>query len=214
MIQQVDLYKPEFRPQRLLLSFSHMVAAAGLTVVVCVAATLILKAQVSADRDTLAALTADEARLGNQVSSLEETLSARAPDETLAMENRRMTETLRRGSRFLAMLRSRDDMESVRVSMAGMMEGLANNHLPGVSLTGFSFEYDRNLTISGLVTDAEKLPRYIRMLGNAPVFDGIRFDELIVGDESPGQPGMEFRLATSTEEVAAPTVPLTGELVP
>lgn len=158
----------------------------------------------------------DVARLGREIASLKQQLSARdaargsrhvALDATLA---RRLDDARARSSQLAqaeARLRELDASAPERFST--YFDALSRQTMPGVWLTAFAADGpDRRLVMAGRALSPELVPGYLQRLQREPAFQSRRFasleledrpagiarQELVVGDPAGGPRVVEFRL--------------------
>jgi hypothetical protein len=185
MYQQINLYQPIFRKQRLIFAAVAMAQAAGL-----VAAALLALYGYGVFKVTR--LEAEVARL----EGLEQTFTAQLGgiDPSLAVSARAGVEqeiatlnaTLADQQRLIDVLR--DQPLGGSEGFSGYLAALGRQHRPELWLTRIAVNGGaRALELAGRSVRAEAVPEYLRRLGAETALAGQRFDRLeIERDESAG----------------------------
>ena len=206
MQQQINLYQPIFRKQRLIFSAAAMAQAAGL-----VAAALLALYGYGLFKVTR--LEAEAARL----EGLEQTFTAQLGgiDPSLAANARAAAEheidslsaTLDERRRLIEVLRDRPLGGSEGFS--GYLAALGRQHRSDLWLTRIAVNGGtRAVELAGRSVRAEAVPEYLRRLGAESALAGQRFDRLeIERDEAAGE--VSFR---ATSQAAAPDEALDGAI--
>ncbi len=198
MIQQVNLYKAEFRPQRLILSVRHLLLGWGMVVFGCGLFTLYLVSFVEEKRSVLSEEQRTEQNMATQIATLEKKLSNRTRDTRLLEKNQRLKSLLSKGARLLLAVNGRASELNPGHSIAAVLRGLAGQVREGIWLNEILIGNRTELTIGGVTTRAELVPVYIKQLGVEHVFQGKRFADLSLHSE-PGTDVMTFRIASTPD---------------
>ena len=215
MTQQINLFNPIFRKQRIVFTLSRVVicAVVGALAMTGVwyyqhrvvkglkeelqSAQSLLKAQ----REHVDKMTKGQAAVSGQPSQFD-------------LETARLERELKHG---------RDEIAAIEGGISGGMRGFSEylgafsrQTLNGLWLTGLVISGDGNITIRGRALNPELLPDYIQRLNREQVLQGRNFSalELHQAAQGPGAPGkakpaerlprfLEFSLATA--ESASPT---------
>lgn len=178
MIQQVNLYKVEFRPRKLLFSFNQILAVWGVTILGCFFFSWYLEFSLKEQKVSLIKAEQAELKMNQQVKSLEQRLSERTRDQSLQEDNDRLKDTLERGARLIVAVNGGQGDWSRSASMADIFEGLSHQTLTGIALDEIHISEGPELTIAGKTSEPAHVPTYLRNLGNEEVFSGMHFEEL------------------------------------
>lgn len=192
MSQQVNLLAPIFRKPRTL--FTARVAA---MLALLLGAGLALGSGWASWRN--AGLASEQARLEQrrdevtaQITELGRVLASRQAaggDAELA----RLTAERDHKAQSLALLASRD-LGSTR-GFSGQLSGLARQHVDGLWLTRVEFA-GTHMALTGVALEESLVPRYLKLLGSEPVFEGTAFAHARLERAESGAPGLRFELRT------------------
>jgi MSHA biogenesis protein MshI len=208
VIQQINLYKPEFRPKTLFLSFRHMLLGGSLVMVVCALLSGYLANRVQELNVLLVSAQAGEARMNQQIVELEKRLNQKSRDTSLQKRNDRLKETLSRGRELLSVVSSQDADWNDNVSMADVLAGLARQTRQGIWLKEIQIGAQAQLMIHGIARSPEQVPAYLKQLGQESIFRGMRFDDLHLTLVKETQ-ALDFTLASEPVDEADPDAPFT-----
>jgi hypothetical protein len=206
MIQQVNFYKAEFKPKRVLFSFPQIALGWIVVTTGCALYSWYLLDAVGVTQDQMLASQAIDDSLNQQVSQLEEKVNARQRDPALQRKNDDLRSALQKGEELLHVVEDGEHGVSDTLSMASVMEGLARQSLRGVSLEEIHIEHGPELVIQGKAVSADQVPVYLQQLGDAAIFSGMRFDDLELNFEGGAQ-SMDFRVASKREQITGDAWP-------
>ncbi|MFC4258408.1 PilN domain-containing protein [Marinobacter lacisalsi] len=198
MIQQVNLYKPEFRPSQ-----QHMTAArvAMLAVVLLV---LVLVAggwfhyRAAGLEQSLQAERAGNEQIQQSIERMSSDIEGRRPDPQLELAVARVTDTLSRRQRLLERVERLANNRSD--GFAAPMAALARQVPQDLWLTGLTLQQDQ-VSLQGRTRTGSLVPVYLERLGEEPAFTGQVFGRFEL-TRSDDHPWIEFRVATRRDQEA------------
>lgn len=184
MSQQINLYDPDLRRRRDLLTAINLAAAAAVLAVVVVAWGVW-------ERVGLGALDREASELSAQTKTLRDELTAIGMRRAATRTDTRLEAELASSRALLGVRREVLDVlktgtspESVR--FAEYLRALARQTPAGLWVTGFSAgPGNTGMEISGRMTDPVLLPQFIRRLNGESVFSGRSFAALQVTAGAP-----------------------------
>lgn len=195
MSRQINLYDPALLRKRDWLALGYVVSFGLLLVAVVVAAGFVvrgdlpqLESQASANETQLKALREQVVALGQQM--------IRKPDPVLEHEVDATRLLLSAREEVVSLLKK--DLGPGTHSYTNFLRGFARQTIPGLWLTGFSFDSAGGMEIRGRLIDPALLPEYILHLNREPAFQGRAFSALSLGEgkaaDGEKAPYLEFRL--------------------
>lgn len=199
MTQQINLYLPEFRKEKDLLSFANMVAA--------VIALVIILALVSGARYygsyQLGQAIAEKQRLlqeaRERTNELADSFGSQNEDSQLANEVRQLEENLQ-GKRTLLNFLDGRDIGNVD-GFSEYLADLSRFHIDGLRLTRINLRGGgQNVFLSGEVARAENVPLYLQNLRNGASYNGKNFETLRISSSDSADNlniSMRFDVATT-----------------
>lgn len=195
MIQQVNLYKAEFRPQRQWLTAVNGLVAALVVLALVLATGGWFRYQAAGLEQSVAGERATNDRLRQSIEALAEDIQSRRPDPELESAITRVTDTLTRRQRLLGRVERLANNPSGGFSVP--MTALARQIPDGLWLTGLNLQRD-NVTLMGRTSSGNLVPVYLERLGEEPAFTGQAFSGFTLG-RSDDHPWIEFRVATTRD---------------
>jgi len=197
--QQVNLYQPIFRKQKIIFSArTILMITAGLLVILLVWG-LAVGQRISQLESEYQRQVAAEQRAVDQLTELQR--NRPPPTDTAALEAD--LETLRERARQLrASLTSVQQHRPVsQTRLPGRLQALTRQVPQGLWLTRLALtEPERELTIEGRALSSRLVPTYIAGLSGEPLVSGTGFRQVHVHDSDDDIPGVRFFLRTRSEE--------------
>jgi Tfp pilus assembly protein PilN len=196
--QQINLYNPALRRQRVWLTLGNVLLLAGLFGLGLAGAGLLLHRQAAAQQEIAQAL---EPRL---VAARAETFQLGAAlsggGEAATRELADLRQQLATRGEVLAALQGGAGIDSVRgrstVGFADYLRGLARQTVSGLWLTGFSVaQGGGGMEVRGRMLAVDRLPEYIKRLNGELTFKGRQFVSLNIsraGQASTGSAGTPY----------------------
>lgn len=204
MAQQINLINPALRKTRGLLSATPLAIAAGVLLVLILAAGSVMRQRANgtqAEADKRAAeLTAAQAQLVELSSRTTES----ATDPILAEELNNSRAMLNLREEVIATLER--GVFTGNAGFAEFLRGFARQAPSGLWLTGFVLNpVSRDIEIRGRMLRSTALPEFVQRLRSEEAFRGISFSSLVI--ERPAQTAA---VAASDEQGAAPSTEKTA----
>jgi len=173
MSQNINLFNPAFRKQRLALSFATLVKCVGITLIALLGYQFYLQRQVNTQAEELRATESSLKEQRSYVDKLKGQAAARKPDLQLEAEIAQLETELRQ---------AREAMDALKGGAFGNQEGFSEylrafsrQSVNGLWLTGFTIGGDGELEIRGRVVRPELVPSYIQRLNREKVLAGRSF---------------------------------------
>ena len=191
LARQINLYDPSLLRKRELLSLGNLAAAgAALAVAVGVAGSW-ARQDLPALQAQVAAGEAQVKTMRDQIATLGQQVSGRKPDPRIEQELGASRLLLEMRAQVLDVLKR--GLGPDADSYAEYLRGLARQAVPGLWLTGFSFDATNGgVEIEGRTVDPALLPEYIRRLNKERAFQGRAFSALKLNEGKaepvPGAP--------------------------
>ncbi len=196
MIHQVNLYKDEFRPQKLLLSFRQLSYGVGAILSLSLLTTAWTTSTHQSAAERLATATAREEYLVSRIAELAEKLEQREQDSALSRRIELKQRELERGARVVALLREERLEKRSSRRFSDVMEAFARQSKTGVWLSEIAIN-DEGFRFDGFVDNPSRMPSYLEGLGQESVFVGQGFSGLNITHRQNGAP-MSFSLRSET----------------
>ena len=195
MIQQVNLYKAEFRPRQQVMTAASVAMVAAVLLVVVLVAGGWFHYRASGLEQALQAERAGNDQIQQAIERMTSEIEGRRPDPQLELAVERVTDTLSRRQRLLERVERLANNRSD--GFAAPMAALARQVPEDLWLTGLQLRQDR-VSLQGRTEAGSLVPVYLERLGEEPAFAG-QF-ELTRSEEHPW---IEFRVATRRDEEAS-----------
>lgn len=196
MIQQVNLYKAEFRPRHQRLTAVTGLLAALLVLLVVLAAGGWYQYRAAGLEQAVSTEQAGNDRLLQAVEQLSSEIQGRRPDPELERAVERVTDTLARRQRLL------DRVERLASNpsdgFSAPMTALAKQVPEGLWLTGLRL-YPERVAIEGRTREGNLVPVYLQRLGDEAAFTGQSFGRFELS-RSEDHSWIEFAVATRREQ--------------
>ncbi len=201
MSQQINLYQPIFRQQKILFSArTLLIMSAGFVVVLLLWSTLLgqrvatLEAELERQRQS-------EQRALTQLTSLREALPETTPDETL---QRRIEQLEQQRARLRTSLQALDQAQpAAGARLPERLAALSRRQPDGMWLTELRLDERRNdVVLRGRALSASLVPDYLNALGQEPVISGTGFRQVRLEATDDHIPGVHFFISTHGEEDA------------
>ncbi len=196
MKQDINLYQPRFRPQRLWLSARQLlVALVGLALLLGLSG-LYLQGRLDAAESRAAELQQQQQDLQQDLTGLQKKLDALLADDQWARRETRLRRLLQNHRRVI---------DYVAEQRFGGGEGfsqpllaLSETQAEGVWLERIRLS-ERDLSLQGAALKAGEVPRYFEMLRRSRVFSDRAFEDFEIQRSTHYDWKLEFRAATRVE---------------
>ncbi len=191
MLQQVNLYLPEFRKQKHWLDAVRMVQMLALVAAVLVLMTGYGYWRVEQLRGEFAASEGQRQQAVAATADLRARFGVQSEDPALLADIRLLEESLQAKEALLQFLSGRNLGNSGGFSE--YLADLSRYHLQGLSLTRIDLvSGGASVRLAGQVLEAELVPLYLQYLSQGHSFAGMNFENLQIregpGDANLGQP--------------------------
>ena len=177
MKHRINLYQASFQPRLDLLSLSSVAAAIGGLLAVMLVTWAIMAAVASSTEEELAALTAENQHLQNDVNAMQAVLAEREPDPVLTAKVNALKNTLSKQDRLLEELASREVIRNT--GFAQLMTDLAAQSRADIWLQSVAVS-ESMMLLQGQVSQPEAMPQWLTRLAQTPSFSGRTFDSASV----------------------------------
>lgn len=201
-MQQINLYLPEFRPNRKPVRAEHMVWAIGALLLL-----LVLWSFWSAlQTQDLAEQVAEEQRQLEQLQQQVQELTARQPRRQgpdLETEIERLQNEIQRREN-IRLLITQQNLGNAD-GFSAQLQALARQSMAELALQHFSLQQGGSyVELSGRVRQAERVPEYLQRLRLEPSFTRVRFGVMDVERDESSDPGLKFSLSKAAAKGAEP----------
>lgn len=199
MRQQVNLYQPIFRKQRIIFSAQTMLLS-GLGFLVLLAAyALLIDWRVAALEAELQRQNQAEQRAVSHIARIRETLPPNEPSSELVARVEHLTERRDRLQQTAELLQGR--VPETRPRLRPRLEALARRHPDGLWLTGVELgEHGEMLRLQGGALSARLVPDYLDRLSGETALEGLSFRQVQVQATENDRPGVTFLVSTEPGE--------------
>lgn len=176
MSQQINLFTPAFRKQRLALSTVTVAVCLAVTLLTLLAIQLYFHQQLNGlNADLRTARSELEAQRAH-VEKLKKDNASRQKDTTLDAEIARLEAELKRGRESMGALKS--GAIGIQQGFAEYLRAFSRQSINGLWLTGFTIAGGGDIAIRGRVTHPELVPNYIQRLNQEKILQGRSFAAL------------------------------------
>ncbi len=201
-MQQINLYLPEFRPNRKPVRAQHMLWAAGALLLLLIfwslwsaKQTQDLAEQVGVEQGKLEALQ-------QQVQELTARQPRRQGPDLETQVERLKAEIQRRES--IRLLITQQNLGNAE-GFSAQLQALARQSMEELALQHFSLQQGGDyVELSGRVRQAERVPEYLQRLRLEPSFAQVRFGVMDVEQDESSEPGLKFSLSKADAKGAKP----------
>jgi len=191
-MQTVNLYLPEFRPKNEPLLSGQIALITLLTIVLFTFISVWGAYKNSGFKVQLAAQEVELSTIDSKLAVLRASLPKR-DTASLERENIQLTKGIER-RRSLQRLLATQNLGNAG-GFSAQLEGLARQKLDTLALHSFSLlNGGRYLEMSGSLTQAHQLPRYLQSLRTEPAFTNSRFGVMNIDEEGAKRGQMKFEL--------------------
>jgi len=199
-MQQINLYLPEFQPNREFMRSVHMVWGLGIFLLLLILVS-VFSASVNSERNQ--ALVESRAKLEQLILRVAE-LEGQRPRINLAdldAELLKQNQELERRQQILTIIANKNLGNNTGFS--AHLQALGRQSLPTLSLSVFSFQRGGNyVEFAGKAQAADQIPLYIQKLRTEAIFANSAFGVLNLEPEKNSQGAFSFSLAKQTADIA------------
>lgn len=203
MRQQVNLYQPIFRKQRIVFSAQTMLFAGLGFLLLLVGYAWLIDWRVTSLESELDRQQQAEQRAVSQITRIQETLPSPEPSPELVARVEELEERRDRLEQTTVLLRTR--VPDQRPRLRPRLEALARQHPEGLWLTGVELGAEGDsLRLQGRALSARLVPTYLERLSGEPVLEGLSFRQVQVQSTEDDLPGVRFMVSTAAEVEESP----------
>lgn len=210
--QQINLYNPALRRQRVWLTLGNVLLLAGLFGLGLAGAGLLLHRQAAAQQEIVQALEPRLVAARAETFQLGAALNGSASSDAATRELADLRQQLATRGEVLAALQGGAGIDSVRgrstVGFADYLRGLARQTVSGLWLTGFSVaQGGGGMEVRGRMLAVDRLPEYIKRLNGEATFKGRQFVSLNISRADQASTGAAGTPYSSFVLMATPETP-------
>ena len=200
MMQQINLYQEQLRPQKKPFSATSMAISSCIFAVLLAAMYFYAAQQLSSVEMRMQAIDGDLSNLRIQVEKLVKQFPEQQESKLITSEITRLTRELDKRQAIGRAL-EKHALENNR-GFSDLLESLARQHVQGTWLTHvFISDGGESLSFEGLTYSSELVPAYIRQLSDEEPFEGLVFNVLEMQRGEEGSAELQFQVATGTREL-------------
>ncbi len=201
-MQQVNLYLPEFQPNRKPVRAEHMLWAAGILLLLLIFWSLWSSQQTQAMAEKVALEQRQLEQLQQQVQELT-ALQPRRQGPDLETEIERLKNEIQRRE-SIRLLITQQNLGNAE-GFSAQLQALARQSMTELALQHFSLQQGGGyVELGGRVRQAERVPEYLQRLRLEPSFAQVRFGVMQVQRDGSSEPGLKFSLSKAEAEGAKP----------
>lgn len=198
-MQQINLYQPIFRKEKIVFSALAMLQVAVVLLVILSAIYTYNLWQLQPFENQIKSVTSERQRLTSQIEKLKSEIAANAKSQLLEDELKRVKAELARKRKIQSVLS--EGSFGNQTGFSTIWEGLARQHISGLWLTKIKIENGgQKLTLNGKTISAELVPVYIQKLSTEAAFSGISFNVLELSRDEENPSVISFNLGTARDK--------------
>jgi Fimbrial assembly protein (PilN) len=196
MNQQINLYQPMFRKQKVVFSAMTMLQVGAFFIIVFASIYVYQSSQLKPYKKQLADIDQELIQLSNQVGVLNNT-NKKTKSKLLENEIVKLTKELEQRERISNVLSSRSFGNSAGFS--SYLEAFAKGHVQGTWLTSVNIKQGGSaLGLKGKTLSSELVPVYIQNLGKQESMAGSSFNVMELARVENNEGGSELNFSIST----------------
>lgn len=199
MNQQINLYQPIFRKEKIVFSAQTIAWLSLGLIVLLVAWSMLVGQRVSGLEAELARQQQAEQRAVEQVAELQSSMPSDEPDAALVARVERLRERRDGLRESLAALDRR--MPAAELDLLARLDALATEVPDGQWLTGlYMADQGETLTAEGNALEAQLVPAWLSRLSRLERFSGLGFRQVRLKERADEQPGIRFTISTNERD--------------
>jgi Tfp pilus assembly protein PilN len=196
--QQINLYQPIFRKEKIIFSARTIIGLALGLIVLLVLWSILVDQRIATLEAELDRQEAAEQRAIEQISRLQEAMPPSEPDATLQARVEQLRDRRRELQASLQALQR--TTPAAEAELRRRFDALARQVPEGVWLTALRVsEQGRSVTLEGHALEARLVPDYLSGLASVSLLDGLRFRQVRLDARAEDLPGVEFTVSTSAD---------------
>ena len=198
MSQQINLYQPIFRKERIIFSAQTITWLSLGLIVILVLWSLLIGQRVASLEAELERQRVVEQRATRQVTELRATLPPTEADAALQAQVQSLRERREGLRESLEALERR--MPAADIDLLDRLDALALEVPDGLWLTGVELgDLGQSVTVRGNALEARLVPTWLADLSEVEIFSGLGFRQVRLAEREDG-PGNQFTISTAAEE--------------
>lgn len=199
MSQQINLYQPIFRKEKIVFSAQTIAWLSLGLIVLLLLWSLLIGQRVSGLETELERQQEAEQRAVAQVAELQSSMPPDEPDPQLQDTVQRLRERREGLRESLAALERR--MPAAEVNLLARLDALAGEVPDGLWLTGLVMaDQGERLTVEGNALEARLVPAWLSDLSRVEQFSGMGFRQIRLSGRPDDRPGIRFTISTTARE--------------
>ena len=198
MMQQINLYQPMFRKQKIVFSAMTMLQVGLFFLLVFASVYAYQAAKLKPYKAQLASIDTELSQLNKQVMAIELAQKNKGKSKLLESEIEKLSKELEQRERISRILSSRSFGNSSGFS--SYLESFARRHVEGTWLTDVNISQGGTLLgLSGKTLSSELVPIYIQQLGEEKNLRGASFNVMEIArvDKEEGDSEISFSISTN-----------------
>lgn len=198
MMQQINLYQPIFRKQKIIFSAMTMLQVGLFFLLIFTSLYFYQKERLKSYQSQVANADSELVNLAGQVSSIEANQPNNGKSKLLANEIAKLTKELEQRERISRVLTNSSFGNASGFS--SFLEAFARGHVEGTWLTDVSIQQGGNsLGLKGKTLSSELVPVYLQKLAEEKSLDGSSFNvmELARIETEEGDAEINFSISTN-----------------
>jgi len=197
--QQINLYQPIFRKEKIVFSAQTIAWLSLGLIVLLLLWSLLIGQRVSGLETELERQQEAEQRAVAQVAELQSSMPPDEPDPQLQDTVQRLRERREGLRESLAALERR--MPAAEVNLLARLDALAGEVPDGLWLTGLVMaDQGERLTVEGNALEARLVPAWLSDLSRVEQFSGMGFRQIRLSGRPDDRPGIRFTISTTARE--------------
>jgi len=197
--QQINLYQPIFRKEKIIFSAQTIVWLTLGLIVLLIAWSLLIGQRINSLEAELERQQDAEQRAIGQLSELQSSMPSDQPDAALQAQVERLRERRDGLRESLTALERR--MPATEVNLLGRLDALASKVPEGLWLSSILMaDQGQTLTVGGNALEARLVPGWLNELSRIEQFSGMGFRQIHLSERPEDQPGVRFTISTTARE--------------
>jgi Tfp pilus assembly protein PilN len=197
--QQINLYQPIFRKEKIVFSAQTIAWLSMGLVVLLVLWSVLVGQRISSLEAELQRQQQAEQRAVEQVAELQSSMPPDEPDASLQAEVERLGDRRDGLRESLAALDRR--MPAAEIDLLARLDALAAGIPDGLWLTRLLMaDQGETLTAEGNALEARLVPAWLDALSRVERFSGMGFRQIRLSERPDDQPGIRFKISTTAGE--------------
>jgi len=197
--QQINLYQPIFRKEKIIFSAQTILWLSLGLIALLMLWSLLVSQRISGMEDELARQQEAEQRALQRMTELQASLPPNEPDPALTARVEQLDQRRTALRESLAALQRR--MPAAEIDLRARLDELSSHVPNGMWLSRLHLgEQGGTLLLEGAALEAGLVPAFLNSLAQAPELDGTTFRQVHLSSRPEQQPGIRFTLSSNAEE--------------